>query len=98
MRDMRKLNPIRISEITDIEVKGERIPGVSRQQLKQLKAMPLPVFRRWLLEYSSEIYNLGIADCREALKAEFGFCPGRLKRMTDHIERTMAEFAKGYKT
>lgn len=79
-------------------MEGERIPGVSRQQLKQLKAMPLPVFRRWLLEYSSEIYNLGINDCREALKAEFGFGPGRLKRMTDHIERAMAEFAKGHKT
>lgn len=33
-------------------MEDERIPGVSRQQLKQLKAMPLPNFRRWLLEYT----------------------------------------------
>ena len=37
-------------------MEGERIPGVSRQQLKQLKAMPLPNFRRWLLEYTDIIY------------------------------------------
>lgn len=75
-------------------MEGERIPGVSRQDLKRIKALSLPEFRMWLLEYSSQIYNLGINDCREALRAEFGFGQGRLKRMTDHIERTMAEFAK----
>ena len=32
---------------------GIQIPGVSRQQLKQIKAMSLPDFRLWLLEYSS---------------------------------------------
>lgn len=73
---------------------GQRIPGVSRQQLKQLKAMSLPDFRLWLLEYSSQIYNLGISDCRDALRAEFGFGEARLKRMTDHIQRAMADFAK----
>ena len=73
---------------------GQRIPGVSRQQLKQIKAMSLPEFRLWLLEYSSQIYNLGISDCRDALKAEFGFGEARLKRMTDHIQRAMADFAK----
>lgn len=73
---------------------GVRIPGVSRQQLKQIKAMSLPDFRLWLLEYSSQIYNQGISDCRDALKAEFGFGEARLKRMTDHIQRAMADFAK----
>lgn len=73
---------------------GVRIPGVSRQQLKQIKAMSLPDFRLWLLEYSSQIYNLGISDCRDALKAEFGFGEARLKRMTDHIQRAMEAFAK----
>lgn len=73
---------------------GQRIPGVSRQQLKQIKAMSLPDFRLWLLEYSSQIYNLGISDCRDALRAEFGFGATRLKRMTDHIQRAMADFAK----
>lgn len=73
---------------------GIRIPGVSRQELKRIKAMSLPVFRLWLLEYSSQIYNLGISDCRDALRAEFGFGEIRLKRMTDHIAKAMAEFAK----
>lgn len=67
---------------------------MSRQQLKQIKAMSLPDFRLWLLEYSSQIYNLGISDCRDALKAEFGFGETRLKRMTDHIQRAMEAFAK----
>ena len=71
---------------------GIRIPGVSRQQLKQIKAMSLPDFRLWLLEYSSQIYNLGIGDCRDALRAEFGFGDVRLKRMTDHIEKAMKAF------
>lgn len=65
---------------------------MSRQQLKQIKAMSLPDFRLWLLEYSSHIYNLGISDCREALRAEFGFGETRLKRMTDHIEKAMKAF------
>ena len=73
---------------------GVRIPGVSRQELKRIKAMSLPAFRLWLLEYSSQIYNLGISDCRDALRAEFGFGEGRLKRMTDHIEKAMEAFAK----
>lgn len=67
---------------------------MSRQQLKQIKAMSLPDFRLWLLEYSSQIYNLGISDCRDALRAEFGFGETRLKRMTDHIQRAMEIFAK----
>jgi hypothetical protein len=73
---------------------GIQIPGVSRQELKRIKAMSLPDFRLWLLEYSSQIYNLGISDCRDALRAEFGFGEVRLKRMTDHIQRSMADFAK----
>lgn len=75
-------------------MEGERIPGLSRQELKRIKAMSLPEFRLWLLEYSTQVYNLGIADCRDALRAEFGFGETRLKRMTDHIQRAMADFAK----
>ena len=77
-----------------MEMEGVRIPGVSRQELKRIKAMSLPEFRLWLLEYSSQIYNLGISDCRDALRAEFGFGETRLKRMTDHIEKAMEAFAK----
>lgn len=73
---------------------GEHIPGVSRQQLKQIKDMPLPEFRHWLLEYSNIVYNQGINDCRDALRAEFGFGETRLKRMTDHIERQMQDFGR----
>lgn len=73
---------------------GIQIPGVSRQKLKEIKAMTLPEFRLWLLEYSTQVYNLGIADCRDALRAEFGFGETRLKRMTDHIEKAMEAFAK----
>lgn len=75
-------------------MEGVRIPGVSRQELKRIKAMSLPEFRLWLLEYSTQIYNLGISDCRDALRAEFGFGETRLKRMTDHIEKAMEAFAK----
>ncbi|WP_302221695.1 hypothetical protein [uncultured Acidaminococcus sp.] len=75
-------------------MEGVRIPGVSRQELKRIKAMNLPEFRLWLLEYSTQIYNLGISDCRDALRAEFGFGDVRLKRMTDHIEKAMEAFAK----
>lgn len=73
---------------------GIQIPGVSRQELKRIKSMGLPELRLWLLEYSSQIYNLGISDCRDALRAEFGFGETRLKRMADHIQRAMADFAK----
>lgn len=74
---------------------GIQIPGVSRQKLKEIKAMNLPEFRLWLLEYSTQVYNLGIDDCRDALRAEFGFGDKRLKRMTDHIEQVVQDFAKG---
>ena len=40
------------------------------------------------------MYNLGIADCRDALRAEFGFGETRLKRMTDYMESRIQESAK----
>lgn len=70
------------------------IPGVSRQQLKAIKNMGLPELRKWLLAYSWNVYNIGVADCKDALRKEFGFGETRLKRMTDHIQRAMADFAK----
>lgn len=73
---------------------GIRIPGVSRQQLKQIKAMSLPDFRMWLLEYSTQVYNLGISDCRDALRKEFGFGDVRLNRMTDSIKQAMNDLTK----
>lgn len=68
-------------------MEDERIPGVSRQQLKHIRSMPLPNFRRWLLEYTDIIYNQGISDCSDALHVEFGFGRIRLQRMINHIKR-----------
>ena len=53
--------------------------------------MPLPNFRRWLLEYTDIIYNQGISDCSDALHVEFGFGRIRLQRMIDHIKRAKKE-------
>lgn len=70
------------------------IPGVSRQQLKGIKSMGLPELRKWLLKYSWAVYNIGVDDCKDALRKEFGFGEKRLKRMTDHIERNVQDSAK----
>lgn len=75
-------------------MEGIYIPGVSRQKLKEIKAMSIPELRLWILEYSTNVYNLGINDCKEALRKEFGFGPGRLKRMTDHIQKEMEDFTR----
>lgn len=76
-------------------MEGQHIPGVSRQMLKQIKAMSLQELRIWLMEYAEYFYNLGISDCREALRAEFGFGDTRLKRMTDCLKRANADSGKG---
>lgn len=70
------------------------IPGVSRQQLKAIKNMGLPELRKWLLNYSWAVYNIGVDDCKDALRKEFGFGEKRLKRMTDYMESTIQESAK----
>ena len=70
------------------------IPGVSRQQLKAIKNMGLPELRKWLLAYSWNAYNIGVADCKDALRKEFGFGEKRLKRMTDYMESRIQESAK----
>nr|DAG46142.1 MAG TPA: hypothetical protein [Caudoviricetes sp.] len=68
-------------------MEGERIPGVSRQDLKRIKGMPLPKLRQWLLEYTDAIYNQGIADCCDALHAEYGFGRVRLQRLIERLNR-----------
>lgn len=78
-----------------MEKKGTEIPGVSRQQLKKIKSLTMPEFRDWLINYSTEMYNLGISDCRDALHEEYGFGKVRLKRMTDNITAKMAAYEKG---
>lgn len=65
----------------------EQIPGVSRQELKRIKGMSLSDFRRWLLKYTDVIYKQGIADCCDAIHAEFGFGRVRLKRLIERLNR-----------
>lgn len=57
--------------------------------------MGLPELRKWLLNYSWAVYNIGVDDCKDTLRKEFGFGDKRLKRMTDHIEQAVQDFAKG---
>ena len=38
---------------------GKWIPGVSRQDLKKIKELPVPLFREWLINYSDEIQYQG---------------------------------------
>lgn len=59
---------------------------IRRQQLKAIKNMGLPELRKWLLAYSWNVYNIGVADCKDALRKEFGFGEKRLKRMTDYAD------------
>nr|DAQ41280.1 MAG TPA: hypothetical protein [Caudoviricetes sp.] len=68
-----------------METEGPIVAKLTRQTLKQIKALSLPDFRAWLIEYSNQVYNMGIDDCKTALHEEFGFGPERLKRMTEHI-------------
>ncbi len=60
----------------------EQIPGVSRLELKRIKGMPLSDFRRWLLKYTQ-----GIADCCDAIHAEYGFGRVRLQRLIERLSR-----------
>lgn len=69
----------------ETETEGPIVAKLTRQTLKQIKGLSLPDFREWLIEYSNQVYNMGIDDCKIALHEEFGFGPERLKRMTEHI-------------
>ena len=65
----------------------EQIPGMNRSDLKRIKGMPLSEFKCWLLEYTDVIYKQGIADCCDAIHAEFGFGRNRLQRLIERVNR-----------
>lgn len=70
---------------------GKWIPGVTRQDLKKIKELPVPLFREWLINYSDEIqYQGAVAEkalILEALHREFGFGKVRLERLLDRAEK-----------
>lgn len=78
---------------------GKWIPGVSRQDLKKIKELPVPLFREWLINYSNEIQFQGAvaekALILEALHREFGFGKVRLGRLLDRAEKIKEEVEHG---
>lgn len=73
------------------------IPGVSRQQLKAIKNMGLPELRKWLLAYSWNVYNIGVADCKDALQAKIDLHKaGKLaRRLNTEMKRYQAAVDTG---
>ncbi len=78
---------------------GKWIPGVSRQDLKKIKELPVPLFREWLINYSNEIQFQGAvaekALILEALYREFGFGKVRLGRLLDRAGKIQKEVEHG---
>lgn len=78
---------------------GKWIPGVSRQDLKKIKELPVPLFREWLINYSNEIqYQGAVAEkalILEALHRECGFGKVRLERLLDRAEKNTPNSAAG---
>lgn len=78
---------------------GKWIPGVSRQDLKKIKELPVPLFREWLINYSDEIqYQGAVAEkalILEALHREFGFGKARLERVLDRAMKIKKEVEHG---
>ena len=78
---------------------GKWIPGVSRQDLKKIKELPVPLFREWLINYSDEIqYQGAVAEkalILEALHREFGFGKARLERVLDRAMKIKKEVEDG---
>lgn len=78
---------------------GKWIPGVSRQDLKKIKELPVPLFREWLINYSNEIqYQGAVAEkalILEALHREFGFGKVRLGRLLDRAGEIKKEVEHG---
>ena len=56
-----------------MEPMTRRSHPLSRQEIKEIMRMPVPIFRKWIMTYSMTVYNLGVDDCKEILHDEFGF-------------------------
>nr|DAT52250.1 MAG TPA: hypothetical protein [Caudoviricetes sp.] len=78
---------------------GKWIPGVSRQDLKKIKELPVPLFREWLINYSNEIqYQGAVAEkalILEALHREFGFGKVRIGRVLARAVKIKEEVEHG---
>ena len=78
---------------------GKWIPGVSRQDLKKIKELTVPLFREWLINYSNEIqYQGAVAEktlILEALHREFAFGKVRLRRLLDRAGKIKEEVEHG---
>ncbi len=55
-----------------MEPMTRRSHPLSRQEIKEIMRMPVPIFRKWIMTYSMTVYNLGVDDCKEILHDEFG--------------------------
>lgn len=56
-----------------MEPMTRRSHPLSRQEIKEIMRMPVPIFRKWIMTYSMTVYNLGVDDCKDILHDEFGF-------------------------
>lgn len=78
---------------------GREIPGVSRQDLKKIKALPVPLLREWIIKVSDENQYYGALAEKEllleALHREFGFGKKRLGRVLDRMQKIKAEIRNG---
>lgn len=68
-----------------MEPMTRRSHPLSRQEIKEIMRMPVPIFRKWIMTYSMTVYNLGVDDCKDILHDEFGFGGKRLKRLVDRL-------------
>ena len=63
-----------------MEPMTRRSHPLSRQEIKEIMRMPVPIFKKWIMTYSMTVYNLGVDDCKEILHDEFGFGEKRMQR------------------
>ena len=66
---------------------------LARQEVKELQKMPVPKFRAWMYEYSKQVFDLGIAECKEISRSKFGFGEKRLNRFDDAMMDLQREIA-----
>ena len=80
---------------------GREIPGVSRQDLKKIRALPVPLLREWVIRVSDANQYYGAMAEKEllleALHREFGFGKKRLGRVLDRAQEIKTEIQEGAK-
>lgn len=78
-----------------MEPMTRRSHPLSRQEIKGIMRMPVPIFRKWIMTYSMTVYNLGIDDCREILHDEFGFGDKRIQRFMERLKEKHQKILNG---